>query len=259
MPSPFPGMDPYLEGSFWTVVHANLTEEVARQLAPRLRPRYVVRVQERFVISVADERSTTDMIADVSIPEPNKTRVGPATVLAEPPLSLDTVIPKKILQRSVEIRDVEERRLVTAIEILSRANKRGAGRAEYLKKRQQILLSPTHLVEIDFLRRGRRVPMRKPLPSFPYFVFVSRAELRPRVGVWPIGLREQLPKIPVPLLPGDSDVWLELQSAFSTIYELFGYDRSCDYSRPAKVPLNPEDAVWAVELVREWQKYGGAV
>ena len=42
MPSPFPGMDPYLEAPhMWEDFHARLANEVSDQLTPRLRPRYI--------------------------------------------------------------------------------------------------------------------------------------------------------------------------------------------------------------------------
>ena len=44
MPSPFPGMDPYLEGNLWPDVHQALASEIRRQLANQLRPRYAVRL-----------------------------------------------------------------------------------------------------------------------------------------------------------------------------------------------------------------------
>lgn len=42
MPSPFPGMDSYLEGSEWSSLHVELSSEIARQLAGKLRPNYIV-------------------------------------------------------------------------------------------------------------------------------------------------------------------------------------------------------------------------
>ena len=36
MPSPFPGMDPYLEGSLWTSIHTQLGVEIQRLLMPLL-------------------------------------------------------------------------------------------------------------------------------------------------------------------------------------------------------------------------------
>ena len=52
MPSPFPGMDPYLEGYLWPDVHHRLATQISDQLTPRLRPRYVARIELRVV---ADE------------------------------------------------------------------------------------------------------------------------------------------------------------------------------------------------------------
>src|SRR5205823_2575020 len=65
---------------------------------------------------------------------------------------------------TIEIRDAANRQLVTAIEVLSPTNKRGDGRSEYLAKRQRLLLSTAHLMEIDLLHQGQRVPMQQPLP-----------------------------------------------------------------------------------------------
>ncbi len=243
MPSPFPGMDPYLEGSFWSPVHHSLAEEILRQLAPRLRPRYVALPEERYVVEIQDTRS--DIYPDGGI-APSEI----AEVSAErQPLRLPTVIPSPVPLVTVEIRSTGGRRLVTAIEILSPANKSGEGRREYLAKRQKILRSSAHLVEIDLLRRGRRVPMRQELPKASYFVLVSRAEDRPMTDVWPIALDQSLPTVAVPLLDGDPDVALDLQEAVSNIYDLRGFDLLLDYSQPPEVPLDPDNARWARGLL----------
>jgi hypothetical protein len=49
MPSPFPGMDPYLEGHRWVSFHFELSVEMRRQLSPKLRPKYHVLAMERFI------------------------------------------------------------------------------------------------------------------------------------------------------------------------------------------------------------------
>ena len=204
MPSPFPGMDPYLEGSEWESVDTQLSVEMARDLAPRLRPKYFVRTEK---------------------------------------------MPEEAPQITVEIRDVAQRSLVTAIEVFSLTNKRGDGREEYLAKRRRILNSDAHLIEIDLLRKGERAPMADPLPTAPYFVIVSRAQRRPIADVWPITLREPLPVIPVPLLPPDADVPLDLQQIMTNMYDVFGYDLELNYSKPPQVPLEGEDAAWARQLL----------
>src|ERR1051326_3501329 len=104
-----------------------------------------------------------------------------------------------------------------------------------------------HLIEIDLLRRGRRVPMQQALPPAPYFIFLSRAERRPIVEVWPIQLYIRLPVIPVPLLADDPDVTLDVQLALDAMYDAFNYGLSLYYTRPAEVPLVEADAAWAAE------------
>ena len=253
MPSPFPGMDPYLEGALWTTVHFSLSAEIVRQLAPKLRPRYLVLPAERFVMETPESVavSTADMYPDVSVAETRSVAVtAQGTAIAPAPLELATIIPTPIPHVTIEIRDTANRQLVTAIEVLSPTNKRGDGRQEYLAKRRRILLSTAHLLEIDLLRQGQRVPMQKPLPSAPYFIFLSRAEKRPITEIWPVSLKEPLPVVPIPLLPGDADVALEVQQMFTTTYDLLGYDLALDYTQPPEIPLPKEEAAWTETLLR---------
>ncbi len=254
MPSPFPGMDPYLEGSEWTSVHIELSSEIARQLAPKVRPKYIVRTARRFVTEMPEDVAiaTGDMYLDNNVAEipPQETRREESLVLTAP-LQLATVMPARVPQVTIEIRDVAHRELVTAIEILSPTNKPGEGYQEYLEKRWRLLYSTAHLLEIDLLRQGRRVPMQQPLPPAPYFIFLSRAERRPIVEVWPIQLSRPLPLIPVPLLAGDDDTVLDLQLALNTVYDALNYDLSVDYTRPPEVPLEGEMAAWAAELLKK--------
>jgi hypothetical protein len=252
MPSPFPGMDPYLEGSLWQTVHVQLGAEIARQLAPLLRPRYLALTAERFVLESPDDVAIAQTIyPDVGLAEARPAPLaGATTAVAEAPLHLATAMPTPVPHVTVEIRDAAERQLVTAIEVLSPTNKRGEGRAEYLAKRRSLLLSTAHLVEIDLLRQGQRVPMRQPLPAAPYFVLVSRVERRPVLDVWPVALASSLPVVGVPLLEGDADVPLDVQKALTTIYDLIGYDLAINYAGPAEVPLAAEEAAWADALLR---------
>jgi hypothetical protein len=246
-------MDPYLEGSLWSSVHAQLGAEIARQLAPKLRPRYLALTAERMVLETPDNVA---VIAASRYPDVGVIRTGQgaagtaATALAPAPLQLATVVPTRVPHVNVEIRDTAHRQLVTAIEILSPTNKRGRGRREYLARRRDLLLSTAHLVEIDLLRPGRRVPMREPLPPVPYFVLVSRVEKRPVLDVWPIQFVDPLPIVKIPLLPDDADVDLNLQQALTNVYDLVGYDLAIDYGQPPEVALPPEVQPWAEERLR---------
>jgi hypothetical protein len=253
MPSPFPGMDPYIEAEAWTSFHSSLATAIAYQLVPKLRPRYLAFPVERFVLDDPDDVSieTREIYPDVSAVDGGKAappRIATATI--NPPLKLETVVSRRTPHFSVEIRDAKNRRLVSAIEILSPTNKRGRGRREYLVKRRRIFSSSVHLLEIDLLRRGKRVPMRQPLPAAPYFVLVSRASSRPILDVWPIAFSDRLPTVPVPLLPGDADVELDLQAAFTEVFDRGGYDLAFDYSKPPESPLPTDAEVWADQLLR---------
>jgi hypothetical protein len=217
MPSPFPGMDPYLEGPSWMSFHGQLIAEIGRQLAPHLRPKYVALMDEHEILDAPED---------------------------DPWIN-----PKSVLHRRVEIRDVANRNVVAVVEVLSNATKRGPARGKYLVWRQTVLQMGAHLIEIDLLRHGHRVPMEGTLPACPYFVFVSRAQKRPAVGVWPIRLPDRLPLIPVPLLPGDDDVTLDVQSALTAVYDGVGYDLILDYGRPPATALDAEDAAWAQRLL----------
>jgi hypothetical protein len=106
-----------------------------------------------------------------------------------------------------------------------------------------VLRSQSHLVELDLLRGGTRMPVqrKRPLPSGDYYALLSRAERRPNADVYAWPLLHPLPTIPIPLLPGDADVPLDLQQVFTTVYDRAAYDLSLDYAAELDPPL-PEDA-----------------
>ncbi len=154
MANPFPGMDPYLEGDLWTTVHTDLCGEIARQLAPKLRPKYVALSTRRVILAPPDEseRVVQQRFTDVGILANQSAPSSPNTAVVAAPLILPANFPEPIPHVSVEIRDVAERRLVTCIEVLSPTNKRGPGREEYTGKRFNIVSGNANLVEIDLLR-----------------------------------------------------------------------------------------------------------
>src|SRR5437764_955927 len=127
MSNPFPGMDPFLEGDLWTSVHTDLCAEIARQLAPKLRPKYVVLSTRRVVLAPPDE---TEYPAGHRFPDGGVLTAQPPSAatsgaVATAPLILPAALPEPIPHISVEIRDVAERRLVACIEVLSPTNKSG--------------------------------------------------------------------------------------------------------------------------------------
>ena len=77
MSTPFPGMDPYLErASLWPNVHNSLIVALRDDLAPRLRPRYYVAVEERTVRLTPEDLAFT-VRPDVAVAEPSSKQ--PAT------------------------------------------------------------------------------------------------------------------------------------------------------------------------------------
>ena len=66
MPSPFPGMDPYLEGYLWPDVHHRLATQISDQLMPMLRPRYVARLEIQVIQDATSEADIGIMYPDVT-------------------------------------------------------------------------------------------------------------------------------------------------------------------------------------------------
>jgi hypothetical protein len=149
------------------------------------------------------------------------------------------------------IRLRETMEVVTVLETLSPANKRadGDGRREYLDKREEVLQSRAHLVELDLLRGGVRLPTTTPLPEGDYYAIVSRRQRRPKAAVYAWTVRDRLPTIPVPLKAGDPDVPLDLQAAFNTVYDRARYDLSLDYEDRLEPPLSAANAEWSRRLI----------
>ena len=257
MPSPFPGMDPYLEGELWQTFHAQLVPEIARLLQPKLSPKYIARTQKRYVVVSPQEMDDFESVRypDIDVREWSHGSSPPSdTEIAPPPLVMATVVREEIPHVWLEIREARKRKLVTAIEVLSPVNKQGSGRAEYLEKRDEFLHSSAHLLEIDLLRRGHRLPTRKRLPSVDYFVFLSRTKKRPLTEIWPLVLANPLPIVPVPLLNDDPDVGLPLQQALTNVYDICRYDIEIDYRQPPDVPLSKDKSAWANRLLRAADK-----
>ena len=252
MPSPFPGMDPYLEGLLWMIVHTQLASAFVRQLNPQILPRYIALSERRQVLEKPDDSEITigPIYPDVAVVRselPGRSLGAIGTVSA--PLRMATMM-RTPVPHTVNIRDIANRDLVAVIEVLSPTNKRGEGYDEYIDRRERILRSSAHLIEIDLLRKGQRVPMQRTLPSVPYFVFLARAHQRPLTDVYAIPLAQPLPKFPIPLLPNDADANLDLQQALTLVYDECGLNYMIDYTQPPEIPLDPEQSAWVDEQLR---------
>lgn len=257
MESSFPGMDPYLEApDLWPDVHHRLSTAIADQLQPLLSPRYITAIEPFMLMETIEIAPVRRIAPDVGVL--NSEAFGApgnlAVAIAPPPLIGRVAMEVPTRYQRIEIRTARGEKLVTALEILSPVNKRpGADAADaYERKRREIFNSDAHLLELDLLRGGRRPALLEPLPDEPYFIFLSRANRRPEIEIWPIALRETMPVVPVPLRYPDPDVPLDLGAALKTIYRTARYDLRLDYRQPPPQPPLPEaDAAWVDKRLRE--------
>jgi hypothetical protein len=264
MPSPFPGMDPYLEGPLWPDFHHSLASEIRRRLLRVLGKHYVARVEITVVHDSPPEAQVGVFFPDVEVlasPEWKRkvepTRfggaVGGAAATLEAPLTIPRLLPTDVRVSNVEIRTSLGNDLVTVIEILSPVNKYEPGLSDYRKKRNRLLSGGIHVIELDLLRRGTCALAGNPhLPQSLYLVTLTRHE-SPGIGVWPLGLRDELPDLPVPLRSPDPDVRLSLFECLQTIYEESRYEQSIDYNADPPPPaLASEEAAWAKQVIARW-------
>ena len=261
MPSPFPGMDPYLEGYLWPDFHHELASQIRRRLTPRLRPRYVARIETSVVEDTSPEAEIGIMYPDVEVVTARVREAEPvpylgasatlAVAMTPPPVTVPAPDPVQVRVATVEVRDVAQNELVTSIEILSPVNKREPGLTPYLEKRERLRRAGVHVVELDLLRRGRRPSAHPRLPASAYRMTLFRAG-KGTLDAWPVSLRDPLPVLPVPLRAPDPDVPLELGLTVAALYDEAAYDLSVDYTQPPPPPaLSAEESAWLDELLRQ--------
>ena len=255
MLSPFPGVDPYVENpEFWSEVHNRLIVAIADSLSPQLRPKYRVAIEKRTYLN--DGESLLVGIADVAVLTSRSTSTSPPstatlTTRHKSPMQVTVPMPEEVRESYLEIREVSGGQVVTVMEILSPTNKRpGAGRIAYERKRQQVLGSETHLVEIDLLRSGAPMPLLGDFPS-QYYILVSRSHQRPVADLYAFNLPEEIPIFSVPLAADEPEPDVDLQTLFNAVYDRAGLDLVIDYAQPPIPAFTEADAVWAEALLRE--------
>jgi hypothetical protein len=268
MPSPFPGMDPYLEDSnIWPGFHHLLADEFVTQLNPMVGPKYYADVEVRTVVEEVSIAAARTIYPDAAVLEQTSFESRPqagsaiaAVAIPEAPVQRVVQVTGQTKLRTVQLYTTETNQLVTSIEILSPFNKRpGEGIEDYRRKRTLILRSPVHLVESDLLRGGERPgrEVNEPPLEAEYILLVNRGGTGDHrlSEIWPVALDESLPLLPIPLLPPDPDVPLDLAAALKAIYARAGYDWRLDYHRPVPPPeLRPEMTAWLQEHLNELEK-----
>lgn len=258
MPSPFPGMDPYLE-DHWRDVHHRLITYASDAIQDQLPMELRARVEERVVLEMPEELGNP-LFPDVRIVEDRPRGNGGVTTITRLAGSEELLLDADdgpLTEGFIEIIDASSgNRVVTIIEVLSPTNKlAGAGRNDYLRKQKEIIQSDTNLVEIDLLRCGRHtvaVPLIKidPRVRTPYIVCIRRPTLPGKAAVHLIPLSGQLPTVKVPLRPGDNDVLLDLQALIEQCYRKGRYEMDLNYRHDPDLPFSGRTAEWVGELLR---------
>ncbi len=223
MPSPFPGMDPYLEDAkLWPAFQHQFVACLYQILLPNLVDRYRARVGQRHYVT-------------------------------ETPL-FTSIIREEHTEEFIEIRQRGDQRLVTLIDVVSPANKLTApGRTAYLDKRREGRSANANLVEIDLILQGTPTLeySRDGLPEWDYAVTVTRSTQPERYEIYTATLQKRLPKFRLPLAPDDRDTVLDLQAGFTRCYDLSGYTHQIDYGADPAVPLDDDDRHWLDELLKQ--------
>jgi Protein of unknown function (DUF4058) len=258
MPSPFPGMDPYLE-QHWGDVHHRLITYASDQLQERLPGGLRARVEERIFVE-SERGNGRSVYPDIRVVEHRRraaTSPPPAGGLAVAEPLVIHFPDEPMTQGYIEILEVGSgNRVITVVEVLSPSNKLpGEGQDLYLRKRSELKQGGASLVEIDLVRTGRRILTLAPEEIPPshrttYQICVSRGGKPGEAEVYRAPLRERLPTIKVPLREADADVPLELQALIEQCYRNGRYEEDIDYRVEPVPPFDAADAKWADELLR---------
>ena len=240
-------MDPYLEGTHWVSVHAELCIRLIDQIDEQLPDNYTV-VPEKYLVVETIAETEQSFQPDVSIRrfrEPTPSSTPPSAEVSAPTLTIPAPQPRAYQQTFFKILELETSDVVTVIELLSPANKVDVGLSKFKRKRAAFHENGVHFLEIDLIRRGKRTIEPKQLlraAPFDYLASLYRANSS-AFEVWTFSLADAIPRLPVPLLVGDADVVIDTQRALDTIYQRRKYGKQIDYGSdapPPKLSWRPE-------------------
>jgi hypothetical protein len=254
MPSPFPGMDPFLESQIWDDFHQEFVGGIRQFLLPLIEPKYYARIEQRVYIDRGLSDEPRSILADVGISTSTDTRrssTSTSSAAVAEPVIVDLVIPEEHRESFLTIVEAGTKEIVTIIEVLSPTNKRRGsdGREQYLSKRAAIINSHVNLVELDLLRGGVRLPAASPLPPADYYAFVRRAPQRYKAAVYFWNLADPLPPILIPLSPADDEARLDLGNVFDSVFDRARYQNAFDYTQPMRPPLSEEQGRWMQNIL----------
>jgi hypothetical protein len=258
MPSPFPGMDPWLEDEeFFRDLHHSLIYLLREALNAVLPRGYVAKTAE--LVWIDDELRREPGVSTFGPDRPpTDPSGGVATLTGLVAVGRDRVS-DPITESYLEILSPKGKRLVTAIEIISLTNKKAGekGRKTYQDKQDGYLLGGVNVVEIDLLRTGPHVTcvsasrLKKVAGPFDYHVSVAVPSSPDGYYAAPIKLADRLPAFAIPLDSDVPPVTVDLQPLLDRCYDTGRYADEVRYDRPCDPPLTAEQQAWAEGVLRQ--------
>lgn len=262
MPSPFPGMDPWLESpAVFPDIHDALIFLLREALNTVLPSGYFATGAARIWMDEKHHREP-----DVSVTRPpdweptSSGGVAAADFERAGMLAVEApYLAEPIEEKYLEIRSTANEHLVTAIEVVSPTNKQAgeAGRGSYRQKQAELRSRGVNLVEIDLLRGGTHVsaiPLNQLRPragSYDYHVCVTAHDAPGMYFIAPFRLTDQMPAVAVPLENGTPPVSIELQPLFDRSYDTGRYGERLPYAgRKPDPPLTDDQRAWAEGILR---------
>lgn len=254
--NPFPGMNPWLE-DHWHSIHARFLTYASDQIVQQLPAGLAALTEEQLTIENLRDDFPIRIGPDLAIeethfaPKPTFSSHDEAGGLAVEEGNL--VFLETPVERSLQIVD-SSGKLITAIELFSPTNKDDARSREAYRRKQQVYQEGgVNLVEVDLISRGQRL-FRAPSHDFgpyethPFGVCIWRASQNQEARAIPITWQQRLPRIYIPLRPGDPEAILDLQAALDLSYERGRYSYLIDYNHTPRF-LPPGIASWAASLL----------
>jgi Protein of unknown function (DUF4058) len=220
MPSPFPGMDPWLESPYiWGDFHHAFACALSTSLNSSLPKGYYSRIN--FRLNADDSKH---QYLEVRGSKPNH----------ELSTFIDFATPKN--------------------------KTTGPERRAYLRNRAKMLKAGVGFLEFDFLRGGRPLNDKddddddEDRSSLPEYSIVIRSPEKPvrMCRTFTLDPRVRLPSIRVPIREGMQGIDVDIQELFDKVYDSGPYDRGAvDYDKPPDPPLPVELEKWAQECLRK--------
>ena len=212
MKTTYPGMHPKIEEpKHFATFHAWALPLIHAYIIPQLPEHYEVSIESSLTLGGSDD-TIKRYRSDVEINRPIAEESGAVYETAQPTVLEPTFVmdaPDGEPQRFLIIRN-DSKEIITTIEVLSPANKRGTGYDDYRRKQRELHEQGIHLVELDLLRAGKRRWADSRATAADYLITVLPAESR-GVRSWTASVSDPLPAIPVPLREPDADVVLDVQ------------------------------------------------